>query len=278
MKIARSTIKIGLPAPLRLLHLSDTHIAFADERDNERKQQLAKNRFQYFSDAPGNFDRALEHAKNFDLIVHTGDLIDFVSYANLDYVTEKLRDVDYFFATGNHEFSRYVGEAVEDEEYKQKHFKAVQDAFPNSLRFASRIFRGVNFVAVDNGYYLFLDSALDRLREEAAKGFPIVLMMHNPIHTDELYHEMMVNRRNQCAYLVGTPEALLAPYPAERAVQQKPDDPTLRFIEEVKSCPQVKAVLTGHLHFNYETALTPTLTQYIAGGGYLNEAREIEII
>lgn len=278
MKIVRTTIRVGLPGPVRLLHCSDTHIALADERDNARKRELAKNRFQYFSEAPGHFREALGRAGEFDLLLHTGDLIDFISYANLDYVRENLAGRDWFFAVGNHEFSRYVGEAFEDEEYKRKYFGAVQKVFPNPLGFASRVFGGVNFVAVDNGYYLFAESAVEALRREAARGFPIILMMHNPIHTDELYREMMVARERECAYLTGTPEERLACYPPARIRQQRPDAATLAFIEEVKRTPEIKAVLAGHLHFNYETALTPTLTQYIAGAGYRGEAREIEII
>ncbi|MPM60834.1 hypothetical protein SDC9_107688 [bioreactor metagenome] len=131
---------------------------------------------------------------------------------------------------------------------------------------------------MDNGYYLFAEPALEAFRREAARGYPLILLMHNPIHTDELYREMMVIRKRECAYLVGTPEEQLACYPPERLRQQRPDAATLAFIDEVKTCPQLKAVLAGHLHFHYETALTPTLTQYITGAGFHGESREIELI
>lgn len=278
MKIVRTTIQVGLPKSILLFHCSDTHIALADERDNARKLELAKNRFQYFPEAPRHFREALERAGKFDLLLHTGDLIDFISYANLDYVRKNMAGRSWFFAVGNHEFSRYVGEAFEDEQYKQKYFDAVQEVFPNPLGFSSRVFGGVNFVAVDNSYYLFAEFAVEALRRETARGYPIILMMHNPIHTDELYREMMVVRKRECAYLVGTPEEQLAGYPPERIRQQRPDAATLAFIEEVKHSPKIKAILAGHLHFNYETGLTPTLTQYIAGAGYWGDAREIEIV
>ena len=41
MNLSKVRIEIGLPAPLRLLHVSDTHLALADGRDGERKQALA---------------------------------------------------------------------------------------------------------------------------------------------------------------------------------------------------------------------------------------------
>ena len=42
--------------------------------------------------------------------------------------------------------------------------------------------------------------------------------------------------------------------------------------------PAIKAVLTGHLHCVWESALSPTLTQYISGSGYAGEAREITLL
>ena len=44
MNLSKVRIEIGLPAPLRLLHVSDTHLALADGRDGERKQALAARR------------------------------------------------------------------------------------------------------------------------------------------------------------------------------------------------------------------------------------------
>lgn len=49
MRITRTTLDIGLPAPFTALHLSDTHVALADERDDERKRALAVSRSAYFN-------------------------------------------------------------------------------------------------------------------------------------------------------------------------------------------------------------------------------------
>ena len=42
MDLIRSTLHIGLERPLKLLHVTDTHVALADERDDARKHALAK--------------------------------------------------------------------------------------------------------------------------------------------------------------------------------------------------------------------------------------------
>jgi hypothetical protein len=71
-------------------------------------------------------------------------------------------------ATGNHEFSRYVGEAFEDERYRLGTYDYVQRHFRNDLTFAAREICGVNFVACNNGYYRFTGEQLDAVRKEQA--------------------------------------------------------------------------------------------------------------
>ncbi|MBO7608640.1 MAG: hypothetical protein J6S96_00355, partial [Muribaculaceae bacterium] len=83
---------------------------------------------------------ARRYAKEHDLmLLHTGDLIDFVSEANLDAAARHYLEGDWFVSSGNHEFSQYVGEAKEDEAYKQQSYQKVQEAYPNDLTFCSRV-------------------------------------------------------------------------------------------------------------------------------------------
>ena len=274
-------IPIGLDAPFRALHLSDNHLSLADSRDDERKNRLAQRRQREFDSAGKgvmlHITEQLAYAKENRLpILHTGDLIDFVSHKNLETAETLFKDIDYFMAVGNHEFSLYVGEAFEDEAYKMQSYDFVQKHFRNDLTFASREMSGINFVAVDNSYYRFTVIQLEKLKKEAEKGLPIVLMLHCPLHTDELYHLIMDDLHFPCAYLTGTPEPLLKPYDDYRYRQQKPDGATLKFIEYVYACPSIKAILAGHMHENAESILPSGVMQYITGGGYKGYAREIE--
>ena len=285
MNIIKTRIEIGLEKPFRALHMSDNHIALADERDDAPKIELAEGRTRAFNHGKtGNvaveeYERQLDYARVHHLpILYTGDLCDFVSYKNLDYARDTLRDFDYFMAVGNHEFSLYVGEAFEDLPYKMKSFDLVQSYFRNDLHFASRVMGGVNFVALDNGYYRFDADQLVQMKREIEKGLPIVLMMHNPLHTQELYDEMMTNRKQPCAYLTGTPDALMTGYDEYRFRQQQADADTMAFIDYIYTQPLIKAVLAGHLHFNYETRLPSGIMQYVTGGGYCGDARDIEFV
>lgn len=283
MKRRKIELVIGLKKTLRFLHLSDNHLCLADKRDNERKQTLAIARSRGFDgSSPGKTLRFLEEAldygkANCDLLLHTGDLIDFVSYPNLEALKKYLSVMDTVFAAGNHEFSQYVGEAWEDEAYKMQSFDLVQRQVGNNIDFFARKIGGVNLVAIDNSYYLFAPRHMELLKREVAKGLPVMLLFHNPLYTDELYDEMMVRRKRECAYLVGTPDGKLACYDNLRRRQQQPDAPTLAFCDYVRREPTIQAVFAGHLHFDYETQLTPHLTQYITGGGFCDCASEVEI-
>lgn len=64
-------------------------------------------------------------------------------------------------------------------------------------------------------------------------------------------------------------------YSEDRRVQQKPDDDTLRFIDYVNHEPTIRAILAGHLHFDFEDALPSDIPQIVTGGGFRDCAREI---
>jgi 3',5'-cyclic AMP phosphodiesterase CpdA len=205
-------------------------------------------------------------------ILHTGDLIDFVSLANLERSRAFVDSHDLFMAAGNHEFSLYVGEAWEDAAYRNQSLAQVQESFDNDIRMSSRVIGGVNFIALDNGYYLFEEDQLAFLQSEAEKGLPMVLMMHNPLYEKEFYEQITYHREQiglrpssnlPCAYLTGVPAELMGHYDDHRRRQQTPDEVTLRTIEWIRSCPLIRAVLAGHVHYSHVAKLTEDVPQII---------------
>ena len=276
LEITQIRIPLGLKKPFKAIHVSDTHLTYADERDNQRKRDLAKARGAYFKFGDKWLNAALAYARqNDELFIHTGDLIDFVSVKNLEAVQEKFRGVDCFVSSGNHEFSQYVGEAKEDEAYKAQSFDRVQQAYPNDLRFCSRVINGVNFVALDDVYYYFSPEQLTQFKAEVAKGLPIVMRCHCPLHTPELFDFMTKGKKEPCAYTVGVPVELMANYGDHRREQQKPNAATVEFIRWLKEQPLVKAILCGHLHSNWSGPFSQHTMQYVVGGNFSPVAYEV---
>ena len=288
--IRRITIKAGATKPFSALHLSDTHLTRTDERDNERKKRLAQSRQRVFPWAEHYFDAAIRYARERDLmLLHTGDLIDFVSEANLDFVAAQLGVGSWFVSAGNHEYSQYVGEAKEDAAYKAQSFESVQRAYPNDLKVASQVINGINFVAFDDVYYNVTREQQQLLQREVEKGLPIVLLCHVPLYTPKHCAEVLKGNKGLAGYVTGAPLEITQTYqtnPAlgpdeqwrNRSVQQRTDESTAEFIAWLKQQPLLKAILCGHCHHFYEEQFSPTAVQYIVGAGYNGDAYEIEFI
>ena len=275
LKLSRFIYEVGADAPFKLLLASDTHLTRADERDDERKLRLAKRREEVFPHAESELKTLGEIAKREGCpIAYAGDLIDFVSKANLDAAREFCAENDVFMAAGNHEFSLYVGEAWEDKAYRDQSLNRVQAAFRNDIRMSARVIGGVKLIALDNGYYLFDDEQLAFLKREAGDGLPMALLIHTPLYSP-LLHGFMLSERNQpCGYLCGTPESEMEGYPPERKRQQLPDKCTLETLKFIENCAQVKLILTGHIHVGVTCDFARRIPQVCTG---LNEAALITI-
>lgn len=270
-EIIKTEVKIGVDKPFRVLHMSDTHLALANENDDERKHELAKER--PFGYPEETMALASEYSKREGLVIlHTGDLIDFVSDANLKRANAFLLENDVFFAAGNHEYSRYVGEAFEDEEYRNQSLPLVQSYFTNDLRFAVREIEGVNFVAVDNSYYKIDRQQLDALKAVVKEGKPVVLLLHVPLYSEGFYDFMRSRSKKYPVYLMSVPHEKMAYYGEKDYGQEVSDALTDEAYEYIKGESAIKCLLVGHMHFSHEDRLTDRLTQYVTG---FNTVREI---
>ena len=263
-KTIETKIEVGATAPFKIVHISDTHMTYADMRDGERKVELANKRSQYYRGTEDVLALASETSKKLSApIFHTGDLCDFVSLANLERVKEFVDENDVTLAAGNHEFSQYVGEAIEDAAYRNQSLDKVQAVYKNNIRAYARKINGVNFIFLDDGYYKIDEGQLDFLKSELATGLPTVVLMHTPLYEPDLY--AIERKHHDSGYLLGVPDGLVDGYGSERAKLQRADKTTWEAVDLMKNTPTVKAVITGHLHFDYEKMLTDSIIQITTG-------------
>ena len=184
--------------------------------------------------------------------------------------------MDHIYAVGNHEYSLYLGEATEDLPYKMQSYPLVQQYFKNNLFFDSRVMGGINFIALDDGYYNFYPEQLEKLKAEAEKGLPMVLLMHNPLYTPEFFDLKMAQETTRgCAFLTGVPEEKMKNYSEYRYTQQKATEITFETIDYISKQPLIRAIICGHLHANYEIQMPWGITQYVSGYGPKGMVREI---
>lgn len=118
------------------------------------------------------------------------------------------------------------------------------------------------------------------MKKEKEKGLPVVLMLHVPLFTEELYHTSMAKHRNECAYLCGVPDELTEVYSPHRREQQRTDALTKEFIELVKANSGkngvIKLILAGHTHFDWQGEIYG-IPQLVTGGGVAGSARLIAL-
>lgn len=290
LAVRRIRIKVGASAPFKALHVSDSHLTFVDSSEkDERKVKLAAARAsrmgygaRYLAEAATTAER--ERA----VLVHTGDMMDFVSNANLVYAEKTFGAGDWIVCAGNHEYSRYVGEAKEDSAYKSLSFDRVARHYPNDLTFFSRIIHDVNFVSLDDIYYNFTERQLALMQREVAKGLPIVMMCHVPMYVPKHYEAQLRRTNGACAYQTGVPTELVETWRKERdysfqeswrdrRVQQRPDAATLEFVKYMRAQPLLKAVLCGHCHGFWQEPFSKTADQIVAPAIFNGEAIIYEV-
>lgn len=271
LKILKNTLHIGIEKPIRFLHITDTHITrgFQHERGGCFNDDFENCAEEYFL-------MALSYAQENDLLIlHTGDVIDYLSPENFDFVESTLGKTDYLYAAGNHDFCHCVGAAKEDHAYKWEMIRKIAPHIKSNLYFNSRIVGGVNMVTLDNSYYLITDGQIDLLKAEAAKGYPILLGVHVPFYVDDF--GTIAAQRDEPTYAIATPEEVMARYSEDRQLQQTPDKATLRALDYIKSEPLIRAVIAGHKHLNHEGMLTAALPQFVTDGSFAGYVREFTI-
>lgn len=276
INILKTTINIGVEKPFGLLHITDVHLT-RDDRSGLHRQRV------FEGDNEGAieeyFFQAIKYAKENGLyVLCTGDLIDFFSDENFAFVDKYFSNLDYLYAVGNHDFCHLMGEARDDTEYKWEQIGRIAPHINTNLNFASRVIGGVNFITLDNSYYLITEGQLEMLKAEVARGYPIILAMHVPLYGRE-QAEAKLGRGSSCTFLCGVPDDILDRYTSKRRrKQQTPDEATLRAVEYIKGEPLIKAVISGHTHHNFEEQIADGLMQYTTHGTFAGYAREITVI
>lgn len=258
------TLDVGADEPFTFIHISDTHLSRANLNDGRAKLELANKRAKDFPDSVKMLNEIQEKSDELDcFVVHSGDMIDFVSEENLKLAKEFTDNVDCIMAAGNHEFSPTVfDDPASPPELRDYFLERVQTSFKNDICFYSRTVNGVNLVALDNGSHKVEQWQVTKLKEEIDKGLPIILILHVPLYTPEEY-EFAISQFGQSAWLMNVPEDKLALYTEEDRLSQEADAPTKEAYKLIVNSPNIMAILCGHQHYNHTSMVTPTLPQYV---------------
>ncbi|MGM9760525.1 MAG: metallophosphoesterase family protein [Parabacteroides sp.] len=270
-----AVINIGLEEPFSVLHISDTHLTAAYDHEDPKKQELRKSRTVTFG---GRQEEALRDSlawakEHVDYVIHTGDLIDWQSEANFDLVKRYFGEA-MTGALGNHEYSTdmWLSEPKEsrDEAYKNNTKAKIQQVYPFDVMFHSQVVNGVNFITLDDVYGYVVPEQVERFKQEVRKGLPIILCMHVPFVTENIWRAICKFWRGASRF-----RDRVVPPPTDDYQTQLEDPVTRDFIAYLKQEPLLKGILAGHEHFTMQDRFSPTAMQYIVGGNFLFHGEEI---
>ena len=274
-------IEIGATKPFSVLHISDTHLTAAYPDEPEVKRKLRDGRTRCFG---GRQEEALRDSlawakENADYVIHTGDLIDWQSRANFDLV-RKYFGANMAGSMGNHEFSESMGysnpKESPTEAYKDRSRKQLAEIYPFDLSLDSTVINGVNFVTLDDVYGYVTAEQVERFHAEVRKGLPIILCMHVPFMSPEIWragHKYWMGGKYDRKSMKFTSAELPAPVGDYR--RQLEDPVTRDFIASLKTEKLLRGILSGHLHFTMQDRFSPTAIQYLVGGNFMFHGQEI---
>lgn len=273
----------GITEPVKILHITDTHLWMDDERGIPYKKysdRMAKayNSTQHFlTGAPTNpaqaFEATLQLAqeKKADAISLVGDIFSFPSEAAIEWALEKLEaaGIAYFYTAGNHDW-HYEGMegslAMLREKWTEKRLKPLYQA--NDPLMAVYDFKGVSFLAIDNSHYEITKDQLTFFREQVQKSKPMALMVHIPLYAPG----------RPVSYGCGHPDWGAATDKIHD-IERRPRWPesghskiTMDFHREVFNAPNLMGIFAGHVHrqtMDCIKGIPQFLTTPNASGGYL---------
>ena len=352
----------GLPAPLRLLHLTDSHIDRGTDLGYEGSAmnfgQNMHNRYEYVTDpaastggrtpnhgtsfwrlqdaeggherntgrpiagsyheidsGPGRgqtrphnvFEAQLQMAKadGADLLVHTGNLVNFPSFRAVYYVWNALENsgIPYMYTSGNHDWcwQDMIGtKPVNDLRQQYCWDLSSECATLFSRTSASSVVSTkqydpkawtelvgcVRFLGIDNSTQTVTREQLEFVEAQLAASAgvvePVVIVLHIPLYTPEL--RALLDRDvvppNIDWDSVEVDGALCGdPQHPHASSTESDGSSTVRFIDAVCNSPHVVAVLSGHLQRSHSMPIgNADCVQYITGAGYAGAHRWVDIV
>lgn len=249
----------GLTYPLKIIHITDTHLWMDDQRGApflQYSERMAKayNTTKHFetgevTNPVKSFEEVLKISveKKADLIAMTGDIFSFPSEAAIEWVHEKLKKagIPYAYIAGNHDW-HYEGMAGSSKQLREfwtnERLSLLYQG--NNPMMGSYKIENINFITIDNSTYEIMPEQLEFFKEQSKELSPLVLLMHIPMYAPG----------RPISYGCGHPkwgeetDTLYKIERRERWPKGGHTKITFDFYKEIFSTPNLIGIFVGHAH------------------------------
>lgn len=268
MNFINKEIKIpGLKNTYRILHVTDVHIVLWDARDMDTvitegvhtgKKLVAdfgERRKRYFqvdgvttNDMFAALCDYLKTAGNSvaDVVVFTGDILDFYTDAAYDFMMENLSKlpIPYMFVMGNHDeiFSNHGTEAT---------LERFAELCGGSYKIQKYKLGELTLVGSYNGHYAYDDEVLSLIASAIEGEQHVLMFQHVPINSPSI--EKFTEENGHHNIVIGAPDCLSKGNSRELIME----------IVDREDSP-VRAFICGDSHYNYSGQLTDKIVQFVS--------------
>ncbi|MBQ7775924.1 MAG: metallophosphoesterase [Lachnospiraceae bacterium] len=235
----------GLDEEYNILFLTDTHMVVPSEEDSEQVAANAQQRLPMFQNAEGvssaeQFPSWMDYAvdNQVDAVLFGGDIIDYPSHANLEYLQTQLEQLDmpYLYTPGNHDWT-YPWEYMTDKG-KTEYLPLLEPMMQGNTVIQSLDMGEFVVVAVDNSSNQVNDEALETYQEILSQDKPVIVMVHVPFLTQSVLTKAKEQWSSPVVIGGGNYGGIY------------PNEASRIFVQETTSTESpVEAVLAGHVHY-----------------------------
>ena len=263
LNINRIRLKLNLKRKYKLIQISDCHAVKSSDELSMKRELNWMNMKQYFASIHQEKYDSSAHSissvaclnklidycnqESHDLVMFSGDIIDYYSVDNYKLLSEELDKVKdmTLFVCGNHE--------KPSDKYKDLSILRNPSV---QLVDLGELF----VVGFDNSERMFKQDQLDFLKKLNTINKPIIVCMHVPIVT-EYNRNYFENLYNDYYYIDC----------------QDCDELTKEFIDFLCEEDNIKAIFCGHCHGKSGTYFTNEKREYVCSSGLIGALNEIII-
>lgn len=244
--VAEETIVVeGLSQDYDLLFLTDTHMVVGSSEDTEQIAANGAVRAPQFVDDTGvnssvQFPAWITYAKEqqVDAVLFGGDIIDYPSTGNLEYLQENLDTLTmpYIYTLGNHDWT-YPWEYMTDKG-EEEYLPLLEPMMQGNTAIQRLDVGELTIVAVDNSSNQVNPRVLEAYEAILAEGRPTIVLVHVPFVTPSLLERAVVEWSSPV--VIGSGNA--------GGIYENEETTAFMKMTTAEDSPVV-AVLAGHVHF-----------------------------